>query len=108
MLSLYPNSHYSDASKCLIIPETRDHAHQLIRPPAALQWTADGPLTARAPKLVATALRPELAAALRLRMAARRASATRPERATSKLVKVRVARVDVCAACAVVCLQDCL
>ena len=90
---------------------TEDRHHEQPEKDAELEeedWQAFDDVTGAPldPKLVATALRPELAAALRLRMAARRASATRPERATSKLVKVRVARVDVCAACAVVCLQD--
>ena len=39
--------------------------------PAALNWTADGPISGRAQKLVTVGLRPEIAAILRMQMAAR-------------------------------------
>ena len=53
-----------------------------------LQWTADGPITARALELVVTGLSPELAATLHLRMAARLALGMRPNFATHKHVQV--------------------
>ena len=52
------------------------------------QWTADGPITARALKLVVTGLTPELAATLHLRMAARLVLGMRPNFATHKHVQV--------------------
>ena len=52
------------------------------------QWTADGPITARAPKLVGRGLSPERAATLHLRMAARLALGMRPSFATHKHVQV--------------------
>ena len=39
--------------------------------PATLHWTADGPISGRAQKLVTVGLRPETAAILRMQMAAR-------------------------------------
>jgi len=52
-----------------------------------LQWTADGPLLAAAPKLVVAVLRTEPAASLRLRMAARLVKAAWSRRATRKGVQ---------------------
>ena len=52
------------------------------------QWTADGPITARALKLVGTGLSPELAATLHLRMTAGLALAMQPNFATHKHVQV--------------------
>ena len=52
------------------------------------QWTADGPLTARALKLVVRGLSPELAATLHLRMTARLALGMRLNFATHKHVQV--------------------
>ena len=52
------------------------------------QWTADGPITARALKLVVTGLSPELAATLYLRMAARLVLGMRPNFVTHKHVQV--------------------
>ena len=53
-----------------------------------LQWTANGPLTLPAPRLVVVELRPGLATTLRPRMAARLVRERRAKRAMSKLVQV--------------------
>ena len=55
---------------------------------------ADGPLSVHALKLAVAAHRPELAATLRLSMAARIAQATRLRHATRKPVQVRFANVE--------------
>ena len=51
---------------------------------------ADGPILGRALKLVTVGFRAEIAAILRLQMAATIVQATQPPRATHKLVEVRL------------------
>ena len=52
------------------------------------QWTADGPITAPAPKLVVTGFKVEVATALRLHMAVRGVRARRAKLATWGRVQV--------------------
>ena len=66
---------------------SNDHVH-LSYAIVLLQWTANGPLTPPAPRLVVVELRPGLATTLRPRMAARLVRERRTKRAMSKLVQV--------------------
>ena len=68
-----------------------------------LNWTVDGPISARAQNVVAAALRPERAVTLRVRTAAKIALVMARRCATHKAVQVRLVGVG-----EVVCLIYCL